>query len=321
MNLITVLGFLAHGYATGSFEVTEERLGVYLPVRSPYSLPSMGNINFTSVKVEHIDNPKGYADGEDARAYHPKLRGPVDPIEYAVDPRTGMKNYIANETGHWDTSKAHVRRTLDACIRYGREYRKSKKQEDKWEAYRLLGSALHTLEDFPAHSNFCELALISQGYTAVFPHVGSNTCNIYAPNGKYVFPLVTGTFGGSDFVHSLLGEATDHISSASVSDLSKEVANANGKKNDPSKNGVGSVSNIKDLVNNVPGLSTAGNAKGEINKELDGMDRMKGGPKKNPNEMTDNELRNAIWPILLFRDNCESMDAGSPDLHGLNDFS
>ena len=27
------LGFLAHGYATHEFEVTEERLGVYLPVR------------------------------------------------------------------------------------------------------------------------------------------------------------------------------------------------------------------------------------------------------------------------------------------------
>ena len=26
------LGFLAHGYATHEFEVTEERLGVYLPV-------------------------------------------------------------------------------------------------------------------------------------------------------------------------------------------------------------------------------------------------------------------------------------------------
>lgn len=49
----------AHGYATAEFEVTEERLGVYLP-------------------VEHIDNPKGYGEGEDARKYHPKLRGPVD---------------------------------------------------------------------------------------------------------------------------------------------------------------------------------------------------------------------------------------------------
>jgi hypothetical protein len=55
------------------FEVTKERLGVYLP-------------------TEHIDNPKDYADNEDARKYDPRLRGPVDPRELEVDPRTGMKN-------------------------------------------------------------------------------------------------------------------------------------------------------------------------------------------------------------------------------------
>ena len=53
---------------TGEFEVTEEGLGCYLP-------------------TEHIDNPKGYADGEDARRYDPRLRGPVDPQELAIDPR------------------------------------------------------------------------------------------------------------------------------------------------------------------------------------------------------------------------------------------
>jgi hypothetical protein len=33
LTIVTVLGFLAHGYVTEEFEVTEERLGVYLPVR------------------------------------------------------------------------------------------------------------------------------------------------------------------------------------------------------------------------------------------------------------------------------------------------
>lgn len=73
-----VLGFLAHGYATGFFEITFERLGVYLP-------------------TEHIDNPKGYAEGEDARKYDKRLRGPVDPRELEIDPRSGMKAYIAQE--------------------------------------------------------------------------------------------------------------------------------------------------------------------------------------------------------------------------------
>ncbi len=63
---------------------------------------------------------------------------------------------------------------------------------------------LHTLEDFTAHSNFCELALVSMGHSNVFVHVGDNA-RIQAPNGRWVAPLVTGTFGSSDFLHSLLG--------------------------------------------------------------------------------------------------------------------
>lgn len=72
---------IAHGYATAEFEVTPERLGCYLP-------------------TEHIDNPKGYAEGQDARRLDSRLRGPVDPQELQIDPRTGMKNYIANGEFH-----------------------------------------------------------------------------------------------------------------------------------------------------------------------------------------------------------------------------
>ena len=120
-----------------------------------------------------------------------------------------MKNYIANENGHWDTSKALVRRTFLRCIDLGRRGRGGSKPE-LYESYRLLGQALHTLEDFPAHSNFCELALVSMGHGQVFTHVGDGV-RVQAPNGRHVAPLVTGTFGSSDFIHSLLGEATDHL--------------------------------------------------------------------------------------------------------------
>jgi len=123
INLCMVLGFLAHGYATEEFEVTRDRLGVYLP-------------------TEHIDNPKGYGEGEDPRTYDPRLRGPIDPRELEVDPHTGMKNYIANENGHWDTSKALVRRTLEKCIHVGRTFRSSGRKEDQYEAFRLLGQAV-----------------------------------------------------------------------------------------------------------------------------------------------------------------------------------
>ena len=182
---------MSFGYATAEFEVTEERLGVYRP-------------------EEHIDNPLGYADGIDARNLEPRLRGPVDPVETQIDPRTGMKNYIANEQGHWATSAGYLRYSFGRSIHYGRQYLHGShgggkgKEEDLCEALRCLGQALHTMEDFSAHSNYCELVLRDMGMHEVYPHSGAAT-EIVLPNGKRVFPLVTGTFGVVDFVHSVIG--------------------------------------------------------------------------------------------------------------------
>jgi len=65
------------------------------------------------------------------------------------------------------------------------------------------------MEDFGAHTNYCELALRELGYRDVFPHCGSQTeVNI---RGHHIYPLVTGTFGAVDFLHSVLGEANDHF--------------------------------------------------------------------------------------------------------------
>jgi hypothetical protein len=44
------------------------------------------------------------------------------------------------------------------------------------------------------------------GETDIFPHVGNNTkLNIAGARGS-VYPIVTGTFGGVDFLHSVTGE-------------------------------------------------------------------------------------------------------------------
>ena len=53
---------------------------------------------------------KDYADNEDARKYDPRLRGPVSEAELAVDPNTGMKNYIANERGNADETRIYRKR-------------------------------------------------------------------------------------------------------------------------------------------------------------------------------------------------------------------
>jgi Heterokaryon incompatibility protein Het-C len=67
----------AHGYATNEFEVTVERLGVYLPVWI-FSVVVSNDYSFLIIQAEHIDNPKGYGAGEDVRRFDPRLRGPVD---------------------------------------------------------------------------------------------------------------------------------------------------------------------------------------------------------------------------------------------------
>jgi len=110
-------------------------------------------------------------------------------MELEIDPRTGMKvnllqiyaryvelnflsqNYMASDGRGWDTSTAHIRRTFRACIDYGRRSQ-GREGPDLFEAYRLLGSGLHTMEDLLAHSNWCEIALRKMGHKQVFCHVG-----------------------------------------------------------------------------------------------------------------------------------------------------
>jgi hypothetical protein len=126
--LLSVLGFLTFGFGSREFEVTADRLGCYRP-------------------EDHIDNPKNYADNQDARRYDPRLRGPVDErVELGIDGETGMKNYIANERAGIMTSAQHVRNLFGRCIELGRNYRRSHNKDELHEALRLLGTGLHCLE-------------------------------------------------------------------------------------------------------------------------------------------------------------------------------
>ncbi|KAK7193398.1 hypothetical protein DPSP01_013590 [Paraphaeosphaeria sporulosa] len=234
--LVWILSFMSFGYATGEFEVTADRLGVYRP-------------------EEHIDNPKDYADNQDARKFDPRLRGPVTDIELAVDPETGMKNYIANERGNWATSAGYVKFSFSRAIHYGRMYTHGPDGErgneaNLAEALRCLGQGLHCLEDFGAHTNYTELALRELGYSSVFAHTGTQTqINLH---GKHVYPLVTGTFGGVDFFHSVLGEATDHITQSEVDEMNTTLSDA---LTSNTKGSGGSCSALTDVLGKVPGTS------------------------------------------------------------------
>ena len=144
-----------------------------------------------------------YAENEDARQYDRRLRAPVDEErELAVDERNGMKNYIASEDMGIMTTSSMVKALFKRAIQLFRNSRRSGNENDKFEALRLLGTGCHALEDFEAHSNYVELALIEMGERDVFPHVGRDTRIRVRGSRNEVYPLVTGTFGGVDFLHS-----------------------------------------------------------------------------------------------------------------------
>ncbi|KAI9682350.1 MAG: hypothetical protein M1817_000404 [Caeruleum heppii] len=224
--LLWVLGFLTFGYGTKEFEVTTDRLGCYRP-------------------EEHIDNPKDYAENIDARQYDRRLRGPVDErTELAIDPRSGLKNYIASEHLRIATSAGLVRNLFGRSIQLGRDFARSGDRAQLYEALRLLGTACHCLEDYSAHSNYTELALIELGERDVFPHVGRDTMvRVEGARGP-VYPLVTGTFGGVDFLHSVMGEVSDKATQSEIQELEGTISQSQGSG--------ANTSMLRDLLDQLP---------------------------------------------------------------------
>jgi hypothetical protein len=166
------------------FTVSPERLGVYRP-------------------SEHIDNPRSTA----SNAPDPTTRDPDfeqlvltgNPL-LEVDHETSMKRYIKRSE---DFMASELRNAMLA----GRTP----------AGMRDLGSALHVLEDFFSHSNFVELALIKNGHSTVLPWTSAADC-------KAGLPLVTGMFGASDAVASLIGPVGEII--FSTDDVTYQPARA-----------------------------------------------------------------------------------------------
>ncbi|KAF8426235.1 heterokaryon incompatibility protein Het-C-domain-containing protein [Tirmania nivea] len=306
--LVWILAFMSFGFATGEFEVTEERLGVYRP-------------------EEHIDNPKDYADNQDARLYDARLRPPVHPTEFAVDPQTCMKHYIANENLGIATSTGYIKHSLNRSIHFGRLYTSGPPGDVNNEAHlnealRCLGQALHTLEDFSAHSNYVELVLREMGMLSIFPHVGAMT-QMRLPNGKAVFPLTTGTFGGVDFLHSVLGEVQDKFSQTELQEMDNVLAQAH-EDNKKSGSRHTQTSILKDLLSKIPNcaglaaqadsLEQAADAKELQNLKIAHPDEYgtKAAQRKD-GDFDPVKLSRDIYPILEFRDNAVNTIAAAID--------
>ena len=258
-----------------------------------------------------------YADNVDARQYDRRLRGPIDERrELAIDERTGLKNYIANEDARITTSAGLVRQLLGRCIELGRGYAQTRNKKQLYEAFRLLGTACHCLEDFtavsitvplfdsraddPQHSNYVELALIELGERDVFPHVGSRTQMEIRDVPHPVYPIVTGTFGGVDFLHSVCGEISDKATQSELQDLEGTFNQA--QRADTSV--------LKDLLSKIPeGIlgndDPAGKADElQANAAAAKMQATHITPKQ-PEAFTVQvrELQQQIYPIMEFHDN------------------
>ena len=154
------------------------------------------------------------------------------------------------------------------------------------------------MEDLTAHSNWIELALIELGYNQVFPHVGTNTQIVIPGTNKRIWPLVTGTFGGTDFIHSLLGEATDKISQTSVTDLNAAISDAERQNSQDLFN------KLKTLVKLVPSGSADLDSIQQSGQALAGQGNnfhLQGTPGDGP-AITAQEIAKTIYPILALRD-------------------
>jgi len=282
--LLCVLGFMTFGYGSREFEVTADRLGCYRP-------------------EDHIDNPKDYADNQDATQYDRRLRGPVDErVELAIDEETGMKNYIANENVGIMTSAKHVRNLFGKSVELARSYKNSRDKAELHEALRLLGTGLHCLEDFLAHSNYTELALIELGERDVFPHVGRDT-EMRIPGARNnVYPCVTGTFGGVDFLHSMTGEMSDKMTQSEIEDLEGTLQ----------KNARDDTSMIEGLLDKIPdgllGGGSTGDKKNKMHEIQDNasnaqMEQSRISPRE-PEEFTRyvQDVFRSIMPAIEFHD-------------------
>ncbi|KAL8729005.1 MAG: hypothetical protein Q9166_005006 [cf. Caloplaca sp. 2 TL-2023] len=277
--LLWVLGFMSFGFGTKSFETYDCRIRM----------------------LDRGTDEGQYADNIDARQYDRRLRGPVDERrELSINPQTGLKNYIASEGMGIATSAGLVRNLFGRSIQLGRQYARSKNKADLYEALRLLGTGCHCLEDYSAHSNYTELALIELGERDVFPHVGRRTQITLPETDRSVYPIITGTFGGADLLYSLIGEASDKATQSELEDLELTLQSQSGGNN---------TSILQDLLNQVPsglfgGKDEAGKANElQMNAQAAQMQNTHITPRE-PEAWTRQleETQRQIYPILEWHD-------------------
>lgn len=156
---------------------------------------------------EHIDNPIGlkkedqypvffnyeYPKGTtEERTLYPGLLG----ASLKIDDTLKAKNYIHKDFEDKDfktrsrpSSATYLKEQIELAVSYGRNK----------DGFRHFGAALHVLEDYYAHTNFTELALIKAGNENVYPWVQGMQGEDYK-----AIPIVTGFFLTDDLLASII---------------------------------------------------------------------------------------------------------------------
>lgn len=166
---------------------------------------------------EHIDNPKGLEDESKLPIFYNYESTKANPTPlglYAgenaeslkIDPTFLLKKYIytPQPIPYRPSSDLFVTQQIKLAAQYG----------NTKEGFRHLGAALHVIEDYFAHSNFIEVALIKMGttnptlaaYKNVYPWVQDMQGKDYN-----TIPIVTGIFLTDDTLASVLPKLADKM--------------------------------------------------------------------------------------------------------------
>jgi hypothetical protein len=179
--------------------LAEDEFGPGFPVRDDPGEPYQLGVY---VPREHIDNPStitdGYAQLDD------RFRGPYDHgAEGGSDsdpgsPRFGLRRYIAQSVEY-----------IHAMITASSTVPPEMPGLTAGQVQRMfLGNALHTIEDYFAHSNFLEVTLATRPTRPWAIETYSEPVRL---SGKVIHPIVTGTFGGLDTAMSIVGVLCHHL--------------------------------------------------------------------------------------------------------------
>lgn len=170
---------------------------------------------------EHIDNPRGFGVAIDPQSCRPRVTKaedrPEDPPGRALlffwcEGPGAIPNYIL-------ASRAYVRQQLALSMHFG-------PRDPQHRGYERFGNAMHTVEDFYAHSNFIELALNrlrGSGDPKTGWYAGSRQ-SVKDSLGRY--RLTTGVFLLTDTLVSLQKLLLHHLErppGAKPSDLGQKV--------------------------------------------------------------------------------------------------